>query len=179
MDLAPHLVFGPFRLDPINKHLWRGEDQLALRPMAGAVLLVLAEHAGEVVTKTALFKRVWAGTRVTDTVLRVCIREIRQALEDSAQTPHYIETVGRQGYRFVGTANGGKPLCPAPLKTAETEQIVGRAHEVARLQQWFHHAECGERQVVFVTGEPGIGKTTVVDLFLNRVRATGLIRIGR
>jgi DNA-binding winged helix-turn-helix (wHTH) protein/predicted ATPase len=177
MDLAPHLVFGPFRLDPINKHLWRGEEQLALRPMAGAVLLVLAENAGEIVTKDELFKRVWAGTYVTDTVLRVCIREIRQALEDSAQTPQYIETVGRRGYRFVGTPNRGKPLCSAPLETAESEPIVGRAQEVAQLQQWFLHAERGERQVVFITGEPGIGKTAVVDLFLDRVRATGL-RIG-
>ena len=178
MDLAPHLVFGPFRLDPINKHLWRGEDQLALRPMAGAVLLVLAENAGEIVTKAELFKRVWAGTHVSDTVLRVCIREIRQALEDSAQTPQYIETVGRRGYRFVGTPNGGKPLCPALLETAEIEQIVGRASEVAQLHHWFLHAERGERQVVFVTGEPGIGKTAVVDLFLERMRATGLLRIG-
>lgn len=178
MDLAPHLVFGPFRLDPINKQLWRGEEQLALRPMTGAVLLVLAENAGEIVTKDELFKRVWAGIRVTDTVLRVCIREIRQALEDSAQTPQYIETIGRRGYRFVGTSSKGKLLCPASLETAETEQIVGRTQEVAQLQQWFLHAERGERQIVFVTGEPGIGKTAVVDLFLNRVRATGLFRIG-
>ena len=61
MDLAPHLVFGPFRLDPINKHLWRGEDQLALRPMAGAVLLVLAEHAGEVVTKSRIVQTCLGG----------------------------------------------------------------------------------------------------------------------
>ncbi|MSQ47734.1 MAG: hypothetical protein EXR78_04980 [Deltaproteobacteria bacterium] len=178
MDLTPHLVFGPFRLDPVNKHLWRGEEHLALRPMAGAVLLALAEHAGEVVTRQELFTRVWMDTRVTDTALRVCIREIRQALEDSAQTPQYIETVGRQGYRFIGTTNGGKPLCSAPMETVETGPIVGRTSEVARLQQWFHHAERGERQIVFVTGEPGIGKSTVVDLFLNRVRAMGLIRIG-
>jgi predicted ATPase len=146
--------------------------------MAGAVLLVLAEYAGEVVTKDELFKRVWAGTRVTDTALRVCIREIRQVLTDSAQTPQYVETVGRQGYRFIGTPNGGKPLYSAPLETVETGPIVGRTHEVAQLQQWFRHAEHGERQIVFVTGEPGIGKSTVVDLFLNRVRAMGLIRIG-
>jgi DNA-binding winged helix-turn-helix (wHTH) protein/predicted ATPase len=178
MDLAPHLVFGPFRLDPVNKHLWRGEEQLALRPMAGAVLVALIERAGEVVTKEELLKRVWAGTCVTDTVLRVCIREIRRTLEDSTRTPKYIETVGRQGYRFVGNTSGGRPLCPSAPGADETEPLVGRTQEVARLQQWFLRAERGERQIVFVTGEPGIGKTTVVDLFLARVRATGLIRVG-
>ncbi|NOT55415.1 MAG: AAA family ATPase, partial [Deltaproteobacteria bacterium] len=48
-----------------------------------------------------------------------------------------------------------------------------------RLQQWFRHVSQGERQILFVTGEPGIGKTTVVEQFLTRIRATGLIRIGR
>lgn len=179
MDLATHLVFGPFRVDPINNHLWRGEEHLVLRPMAVKVLLALAESAGEVVTKEDLFKRVWAGIRVTDTVIRVCIREIRLALADSAQTPQYIETVGRRGYRFLGISNGGPFSDPLPQKSLATAPIVGRVHEVARLQQWFRHVVQGERQILFVTGEPGIGKTTVVDLFLSRIRATGLIRIGR
>lgn len=179
MDLATHLIFGPFRLDPLNNALWRGEEQLVLRPMAVKVLLMLAAYAGEVVTKEEIFKRVWAGTRVTDTVLRVCIREIRQALEDSAQAPHYIETIGRQGYRFIGIANGAQSSASSLQKAIAPEPIVGRAHEVTRLQQWFHHVGHGERQIIFVTGEPGIGKTTVVDLFLARTRTTGLIRIGR
>ncbi len=179
MDLVTHLVFGPFRVDPINNHLWRGEEQIALRPMSVKVLLALAECAGEVITKGELFKRVWAGVRVTDTVIRVCIREIRQALADSAQTPQYIETVGRRGYRFLGIPNGGPLLDSLPRKSPAPAPIVGRAHEVARLQQWFRHVGQGERQLLFVTGEPGIGKTTVVDLFLSRIRATGLIRIGR
>jgi len=65
------------------------------------------------------------------------------------------------------------------METVETGPIVGCAQEVARLQQWYRHADHGERQIIFVTGEPGIGKTTVVDLFLARIRAMGLIRIGR
>ncbi len=179
MDLATHLIFGPFRVDPFNNQLWRGEEQIVLRPMSVKVLLVLAECAGEVVTKEELFKRVWAGVRVTDTVIRVCIREIRQALVDSAQTPQYIETVGRRGYRFLGIPNDGHPSDALPRKPAAAPLIVGRTHEITRLQQWFRRVGQGDRQILFITGEPGIGKTTTVDVFLARVRATGLIRIGR
>ena len=178
-EASQMFVFDSFRIDTEKKLLWRGEEQLALRPRAVAVLVALAERAGEVVTKEELFKRVWAETPVTATVLYVCIREIRQALADSTQTPRFIQTVGRRGYRFIGNTSGEKPFPSSLGEVATTKPIVGRAREIAWLQQWFRHVERGERQVVFVTGEPGIGKTTVVDLFLDRVRATGLIRIGR
>src|SRR5215510_16084724 len=102
MIWAAHLVFGPFRLDPVKKRLWRGEEELVLRPMAVSVLQALVEHAGEVVPKEDLLKWVWAGTYVTKTALKVCVREIRKTLGDEATTPRFVETVGQQGYRFVG-----------------------------------------------------------------------------
>jgi len=95
MEQPVHLVFGPFRLYPEKRRLWRGEEALRLRPMAVAVLHALAEHAGQILTKEDLLKRVWAGTCVTKTVLKVCVREIRKALGDDAVIPCYIETVGR------------------------------------------------------------------------------------
>lgn len=173
-----HFVFGPFRLDPEKKRLWRGEEKLRLRPMAVAVLHVLAEYAGQILSKEDLLKRVWAETRVTKTVLKVCIREIREALGDDAVTPCYIETVGRQGYRFVGQSAMGNTARAAEGDASGGEPIVGREREIAQLQQWLAKARRGARQCVFVTGEPGLGKTTVVDLFLTAVRSSSQVRIG-
>jgi len=178
MIRAAHLVFGPFRLDPVKKRLWRGERELKLRPMAVAVLQALIEHAGEAIPKEDLLKRVWAGTYVTRTALKVCIREIRKTLEDEAAASHYIETIGQQGYRFVGYTNAGEPsLAPARV-SAGIEPIVGREREIDQLQLWLAKAKRGVRQCVFVTGEPGIGKTTIVDQFLAHVRPEECARIG-
>jgi DNA-binding winged helix-turn-helix (wHTH) protein len=72
-----HISFGPFRLETTQARLWRGEQAIPLRPRTGAVLQYLATHPGRLVTKTELRQHIWAGTHVTETVLRVCIREIR------------------------------------------------------------------------------------------------------
>ena len=109
MEPSHHLTFGPFCLDVTHGRLWRGEQPMALRPRSLAVLQYLVEHPGCLVTKAELRRQVWAGTHVTDIVLRVSIREIRVALGDSATTPHYVETVGQEGYRFLV---GASQRCP-------------------------------------------------------------------
>ena len=124
-----------------------------------------------------LRKAVWGDTRVGRGAIRVCVREIRQALGDEAATPRYIETVGRQGYRFIGRlswrSQASAPSSPYPLRLpgalAPSRHFVGRERELAQLQQWFAQAQQGHRQVVLVSGEPGIGKTTLVEAFLQRL----------
>jgi DNA-binding winged helix-turn-helix (wHTH) protein len=97
MEAEHHITFGPFRLglETPQARLWRGEQAIALRPRASAVLRYLVERPGRLVTKTELRQHVWAGTHVTDTVLRVCVQEIRAALGDAAVAPQYLETVGK------------------------------------------------------------------------------------
>ena len=68
---ARRIVFDPFQLDTVKKRLWKGEQEIRLRPMAAAVLQTLLEHAGDVMPKEDLLKRVWAGTYVTKTALKV------------------------------------------------------------------------------------------------------------
>ena len=94
-------------------------------------------------SKDELVQAVWPDTAVSDGVLTVCPAEPRKALGDTPQTPHYIETVSRRGYRWIVVAPAGPPPTAAPAPRL----AVGR-------------------QVGFVTGEAGIGKTTVVDAFL-------------
>jgi DNA-binding winged helix-turn-helix (wHTH) protein len=86
-----------------NEWVWLGERRLQLPPKAFAVLRYLIEHPGRLVSKTELLDAVWADTVVSEWVLTTCMREIRQALNEKAQEPRYIETVHRRGYRFIGT----------------------------------------------------------------------------
>ena len=197
MDEGQYLIFGPFRLDQVRDRLWREREAVELRAKPLAVLRYLAERPGQVVTRSELEKPVWAGTFVTKTALRVCLREIRLALEDDATAPQYIETVGRQGYRFIaqvsttappvishqlsviGSAEEGKK--PSQLGTDNwqlTPHFVGREKELAQLHQWFEVASTGHPQVVFMTGEAGIGKTTLVNAFLHRAQESGRPRIA-
>ena len=81
--------------------MWRGEQALTLRARSLVVLRYLVEPPGRVVTKAELCQHVWAGMHVTGTVLRVCIRDIREALDDAAAAPTYLETVDGQGYRWL------------------------------------------------------------------------------
>ncbi len=172
MTLGQQLTFGPFRLD-VDGRLWRGAYGVALRPRAVAVLRYLVEHPGRLVTKAELLQQVWGDTHVTDTVLRVCVREIRAALGDAAAAPQYVETVGQEGYRFLGGGNleSAPPLTPGPL--------VGRQREVERLEGWFQRAASGQRQLGLISGEVGIGKTTVIELFSARLAARSGVRVGR
>src|SRR5215813_11613564 len=96
------ITFGPFRLEAPQGRLWRGDEVIPLRPRSLAMLRYLAAHPGRLVTKAEVHQHVWAGTHVTDSVLRVCVQEIRAALDDSAEAPRYLATVERQGYRFLG-----------------------------------------------------------------------------
>ena len=172
--------FDPFCLDRTNQCLWRGKQAVALKPKAFAVLRYLVEHPGWLITKNELLDAVWLDAVVSEGVLKFCIREIRKALGDNAQAPRFIETLHRRGYRFIA------PLSPVPAQRVawsverEASLLVSVAlrssldallswavkTELAQLHHWLDKALRGNRQIVFVTGEPGIGKTAVVEAFL-------------
>ena len=179
MERVSQLTFGPFRLDTEKKLIWREDQQLPLRRTSVEVLQMLVEHAPDTLTKTQVLRYVWAGAYVTDIVLRVCIREIRQALGDDAKVPQYVETIGRKGYRYIGPTVEGKASSTKTELGEGFEHIVGRRDELEQLDEWFGKARRNMRQIVFVTGEPGIGKTTLVEMFLARVRTDRRVRIGR
>ncbi len=165
------IEFPPFRLDPADARLSRGAAAIALRPKTFAVLQYLAERPGQLVTKRELLDAVWADINVTDGALKVCIREVRKALEDSAQQPKYIATEHRRGYRFIAATTGAAahPRV-AGVGVQPAAPFIGRDAEVLRLGDHWQQALSGRRQVVFITGEPGIGKTTLVEALLATIR---------
>ena len=193
MSPARQHSFGPFHLDPSDASLWRDDQAVALTPKAFAVLQYLLEHAGELAPKEAFFAVVWHDAVVSDSALKVCMTEIRRALQDDARAPQFIKTEHRRGHRFI---------CPVQTLQSETVElatsrptrsltgptdhrslialspqssslsptcVVGREADLERLHGWFQQAIGGARQIIFVTGEAGIGKTTLVDRFLDQV----------
>ena len=70
---------------------------------AAAVLQHLVARAGQVVTKEELFRAVWPDTVVSDAALTSCIQELRKALKDDPKQPHYLKTLHRRGFQFVGS----------------------------------------------------------------------------
>jgi DNA-binding winged helix-turn-helix (wHTH) protein/predicted ATPase len=159
--------FGRFRFHPLQG-LCRGKREIRVTAKSLAVLRVLAERPGEVVTKEALFGAVWPDTAVSDAALTSCIQELRQALGDDARHPQYIETLHRRGFRFIARPAPGAddaPAGPLPAAAFPEPPIVGREPALGELSAALARALGGTRQVVFVTGEPGIGKTALVQSF--------------
>jgi predicted ATPase len=100
---------------------------------------------------------------VSDSGLRLCVREIRTALGDNAESPHYLETIFGRGYRFL-EGRDGRALFPD-----STGPIVGRDSELHRLEDYYQLAADRRHPFVLLSGEPGIGKTALLDCFLDRV----------
>lgn len=201
--------FGPFRLDPATRSLWQDDALLPLSPKPFDVLAYLVAHAGEVVSKERLLEAVWPQTAVTEGVLKTCLGQIRQALGENARTPQYIVTLHRRGYRFIAPVveyteavagfaerpvvamlgeharhTDAEPLSILPHSSTSPSPwqlagLAGRAAELALLQQSYAVALQGRRQLVLLTGDAGIGKTTLVDTFVAHLARAHAVRVGR
>lgn len=92
---------GNCEVDPTNLTIRCGDVLSQLRPRSMDVLLVLTEHAQQIVTKETLFDQTWGNTIVTDDALTQCIVELRKALADSAKSPRFIQTVRGKGFKLL------------------------------------------------------------------------------
>jgi DNA-binding winged helix-turn-helix (wHTH) protein/predicted ATPase len=187
------------RIEAENEWAWCGERRLRLTPKVFAVLRHLVEHPDRLITKEELYSAVWGETIVSEATLASCIRDLRKALGDSSRTPRYVQTAHRRGFRFIGpiaasthrprrhepavapVARDGQGRGPSVLSTISllAPLLVGRVAELARLHARLASAIDGQRQLVFVTGEPGIGKTTLVETFLSQIAVGHGPRVAR
>src|SRR3954466_7128236 len=128
-SVEQEILFGPYRLDRSNARLLCGRAPVALTPKAFDVLHYLASRPDRLVTKDELLSAVWPDVIVSDASVKVCVREIRKALDDGAKAPTYVETAHRRGYRFIADvqvlqSGPVAPRSPAPPSSAAAATTV-------------------------------------------------------
>src|SRR5437762_1952193 len=114
--------FGVFELDTRTGELRKHGVRLKLQQQPLQVLSMLVERPGEVVTREDIQKGLWSGDTYVDfdNAINSSIRKLREALGDNAESPRFIETLPRRGYRFIAPVYHGSPGLPlAPASPPE------------------------------------------------------------
>ncbi len=140
------------------------------------LLLYFLCHAGRLIFHEELFDAIWDGRIVDDSALRLTVNSLCNALHDDSKSPRYISTVSRRGYHFLATVT--VTACYLIAEMSETNLLsyspkirkfsdcFEYTNELTDLQEAFQKASNGERHLVFLNGEQGIGKTALLDTFL-------------
>jgi len=148
--------------------LWREGEEIALPPKPFAVLRYLVENPGRLISHDELLDALWPETYVQPQVLRTYMLELRRILGDDSTQPRFIQTMPKRGYCFIAAVKESKSANGGAVRSERTN-LAGRTEELARLEEELHRLDAGQRRVVFVSGEPGIGKTALVDAFCAQV----------
>ena len=112
----PVIRFGVFELDLRSEELRKQGMKIRLRGKPVEILVVLLERPGEVVTREDLQKKLWPADTFVDFEqgLNNAVKRLRAALDDNAETPRFVETLPRTGYRFVGAVIGAEAVASGP-----------------------------------------------------------------
>ena len=172
-------IFGAFRLDTLNHCLWREDQRLFLAPKAFDVLRYLVEHSDRLVTQDEILEALWPETYVNPEVIKKYVLGIRKVLGDKSDKPLFVATFPRRGYQFIAPVRDEVSLAFSESTSHGIRNIVGREGPIAELQAAFKQALQGKRKVVFITGEAGIGKTTLVDTFQQTASQAASVKVAR
>ena len=104
--------FGEFELDLSTRELWTNGTKQTLAPQPFQVLQLLIENRGQLVSRDALVRHLWPSDTFVDYEqgLKKAVNRLREALNDSAEQPRFIETLPRQGYRFIANLEFDTPV---------------------------------------------------------------------
>lgn len=150
-----------YSLDCLNQQLWCGETPVNVPPKVFQLLVYLRDNPGRIIDYDELLDAVWPREAVQPEILKTYIKTIRRLLGDDPHNPTFIETRMRCGYRFIG-----KLPDRCNDTTTPAERLIGREDALKTLRRDFGVAKHGRRQVVFMIGEAGIGKTRLLDEFV-------------
>jgi DNA-binding winged helix-turn-helix (wHTH) protein/predicted ATPase len=175
-------AFDGYELDLARYELRHDGGVVPVEPQVFDVLAYLVAHRDRLVTKEELLDNVWGDRFVSESALTSRIKAARRAIGDDGSRQHLIRTAHGRGYRFVGTLTSpGAAPARAPMSgpAPEARRATGRQHELAELSSRLARATAGERQVIFVAGSPGIGKTTLLEEFLAGLPASVVAGLGQ
>src|SRR6202165_5598345 len=126
MPNHPDVVkFGVFEVDLKAGEVRKAGVRQKLGGQPFQVLQLLLEHPQEIVTREELRERLWPGNTFVDyeLALKKAVNRLRGVLGDSADSPHFIETVPRRGYRFLGTVEAVERHAAIPITPAPTTRM--------------------------------------------------------
>jgi Tol biopolymer transport system component/DNA-binding winged helix-turn-helix (wHTH) protein len=137
-SVPPILRFGVFELDPRAEELRKKGMKIRLQGQPVEILVMLLEHPGEIISREELQKKLWPADTFVDFEqgLNNAIKRLRAALDDDAESPHFIETLPRRGYRFIASVEGsglstvperGVTSSAQPSETVASRKFNGRA----------------------------------------------------
>src|SRR5262245_50654162 len=162
------------QLEPESGRLAREGSELSLGRTAAKVLSVLLAHRQRALTQEEIRRAVWAGQVVDRGAVKGYVSDLRAILGDDPHAPRFIASVDG-GYRFIATASPHSPV----HRAARRASVVGRDEVLRELRDQLDRALEGRRRFAFVTGEPGIGKTTAVEVFLQEAEVLHDLLVGR
>jgi len=167
--------FAPFHFDDAERTLWREQHLLPLTRKAGDLLACLVRSQGKWVTKDTILATVWPNTHVHPDNIKVLVHEIRQTLDDDARRPRFIKSESGRGYAFIAAATD----CTPPPSNARQglPHVIIRVPELAAIGEALDAARAGQSRTVLVTGEHGIGKTALCDIFTRAASAAVPLRV--
>jgi DNA-binding winged helix-turn-helix (wHTH) protein/tetratricopeptide (TPR) repeat protein len=201
------LTFEDYEVDTRLFELRRQGTAIPLEPQVFEVLLYLVRHHDRFVSKDEIIDHVWPERYISESALSSRIMSARKAIGDSGKEQRLIRTVHGRGYRFLGAVQEiedghgsssvetrlgestpaikprqvdreGQPLLMSLPAASLPAPLIGRDAELAYLHDALHAAMAGSRRIVFVTGEAGLGKTTLVEAFLSELRNSHNLAIG-
>src|SRR6185369_12533837 len=168
--------FHDFRVDTGQFLLTRAGRVQPITPTVFRILLILLERAGEVVPKEDLIRYVWPDSYVEEGNLNRNVSTLRKALDEKPSDHRYIETIPKTGYRFVSAIRVIDYQPPTGVvRKASTSSIcvVGREAERDILSQAYDRAQQGHGGIVCISGDVGLGKSSLADAFIDDLLRDG------
>jgi DNA-binding winged helix-turn-helix (wHTH) protein len=131
--------FGVFEVDAASGELRKQGMRIRLQEQPSQLLLMLLDRAGEVVKREEICRKLWASDTFVDfdQSLGTALRKLRQALDDDAETPRYIETIPKQGFRFVAPVERIPPLAEGVVRAREPSLPEAKPETRAVLPVWW------------------------------------------
>ncbi len=146
--------FGAFEADLRSRELRKQGRQLRIQDQPFAILALLLEQAGTVVTREELRERLWPSDTFVDFdhSLNTAVNKLREVLGDSATKPRFIETLARRGYRFVAEVQTEGPIEPSPaLGSASVSPVAAPEHDLPKAHRGLTRTLFALLQLMYLT----------------------------